>query len=51
MSDHIPRTAKKSTDNFGRPASMNSDFYIQTLFEPGSADTQHNIDFLAKTCK
>ena len=26
MSDHTPRTAKKSTDNFGRPASMNSDF-------------------------
>ena len=21
MSDHTPRTAKKSTDNFGRPAS------------------------------
>ena len=26
MSDHTPRTAKKSTDNFGRPASTNSDF-------------------------
>ena len=48
MSDHTPRTAKKSTDNFGRPASTNSDFYIRTLFEPGLADTQYNIDFLAK---
>ena len=51
MSDHTPRTAKKSTDNFGRPASTNSDFFIRTLFEPGLADTQYNIDFLAKTCK
>ena len=33
MSDHTPRTAKKSTDNFGRPASTNSDFYIRTLFD------------------
>ena len=48
MSDHTPRTAKKSTDNFGRPASTNSDFYIRTLFEPGLADTQYNIDFLQK---
>ena len=48
MSDHTPRTAKKSTDNFGRPASTNSDFYIRTLFEPGLADTQYNIDFLRK---
>ena len=48
MSDHTPRTAKKSTDNFGRAASTNSDFYIQTLFEPGLADTQYNIDSLRK---
>ena len=48
MSDHTPRTAKKSTDNFGRPASTNSDFYIRTLFEPGLVDTQYNIDFLRK---
>ena len=48
MSDHTPRTAKKSTDNFGRPASTNSDFYIRTLFEPGLVDTQYNIDFLQK---
>ena len=48
MSDHTPRTAKKSTDNFGRPASTNSDFFIRTLFEPGLADTQYNIDFLRK---
>ena len=48
MSDHTPRTAKKSTDNFGRPASTNSNFYIRTLFEPGLADTQYNIDFLRK---
>ena len=26
MSNHTPKTAKKSTDNFGRPASTNSDF-------------------------
>ena len=26
MSDHTPRIAKKSTDNFGRLASTNSDF-------------------------
>ena len=49
MSDHTPRTAKKSTDNFGRPASTNSDSYIWTLFEPGLADTQYNIDFLRKS--
>ena len=49
MSDHTPRTAKKSTDNFGRPASTNSDSYIRTLFEPGLADTQYNIDFLQKS--
>ena len=48
MSDHTPRTAKKSTDNFGKPASTNSDFYIRTLFEPGLVDTQYNIDFLQK---
>ena len=48
MSDHTPRTAKKSTDDFGRPASTNSDFYIRTLFEPALADTQYNIDFLRK---
>ena len=48
MSDHTPRTAKKSTDNIGRPASTNSDFYIRTLFEPGLVDTQYNIDSLRK---
>ena len=52
MSDHTPRTAKKSTDNFGRPASTNSDFCIWTLFEPGLMDTQYNVsNFFAKTCK
>ena len=42
MSDHTPR-ARKSTENFGRPASAYSDFYIQTLFQPGLADTQYNV--------
>ena len=51
MSDHTPRTAKKLTDNFGRPASTNSDSSYGLYFEPGLADTQYNIDFLAKTCK
>ena len=46
MSDHTPGTARKSTYNLGIPASANSDFYIWTLFEPGLADTQYNIDFL-----
>ena len=42
MSDHTSR-AKKSTENSGRPASTYSDFYIQTLFQPGLADTQYNV--------
>ena len=42
------KNKEKSTDNFGRPASTNSDFYIWTLFEPGLVDTQYNIDFLRK---
>ena len=46
MSDHTPRTARKSTYNFGIPASANSDFYIWTLFQPGLVDTQYNIDSL-----
>ena len=37
---------EKSTENFGRPASAYSDSYIWTLFQPGLADTQYNIDFL-----
>ena len=40
------KNKEKSTENFGRPASTYSDFYIQTLFQPGLADTQYNIDFL-----
>ena len=52
MSDHTPRTARKWTHNFGRPANANSDFYIQTLFEPGLVDTQYNVpNFFVKTCK
>ena len=42
MSDHTPG-ARKSTENFGRPASTYSDFYIWTLFQPGLADTQYNV--------
>ena len=40
------KNKEKSTYNFGIPASANSDFYIQTLFQPGLVDTQYNIDFL-----
>ena len=50
MSDHTPR-AKKSTENFGRPASTYSDFYIWTLFQPGLADTQYNVLTFCETCK
>ena len=39
---HTPGT-RKSTKNSGRPASAYSDFYIQTLFQPGLADTQYNV--------
>ena len=42
--------SKKSTENFGRPASAYSDFYIWTLFQPGLADTQYNVG-LFETCK
>ena len=37
------KNKEKSTENFGRPASTYSS--IQTLFQPGLADTQYNIDF------
>ena len=40
--------SKKSTENFGRPASTYSDFYIRTLFQPGLADTQYNVLTFAK---
>ena len=40
------KNKEKSTENFGRPASTYSD--IRTLFQPGLADTQYNIDFFAK---
>ena len=40
------KNKEKSTENFGRPASAYSDFYIRALFQPGLADTQYNIDFL-----
>ena len=43
--------SKKSTENFGRPASTYSDFYIRTLFQPGLADTQYNVLTLCETCK
>ena len=43
---HSKNKEKFSVENFGRPASTYSDFYIRTLFQPGLADTQYNIDFL-----
>ena len=39
---HTPGT-RKSTENFGSPASTYSDFYIWTLSQPGLADTQYNV--------
>ena len=42
------KNKEKSTENFGRPASTYSDFYMRTLFQPGLVDTQYNIDFLRK---
>ena len=45
---HSKNKEKFSVENFGKPASAYSDFYIQTLFQPGLADTQYNIDFFAK---
>ena len=42
---HTPGT-RKSTENFGRSASAYSDFYIQTLSQPGLADTQYNVGLL-----
>ena len=45
------KNKEKSTENFGRPASTYSDFYIQTLFQPGLADTQYNVMTFCETCK
>ena len=45
------KSKEKSTENFGRPASTYSDFYIRTLFQPGLADTQYNVLTFCKTCK
>ena len=45
------KNKEKSTENFGRPASAYSDFYIRTLFQPGLADTQYNVLTFCKTCK
>ena len=39
---HTPGT-RKSTRNFGKPASAYSDSYIQTLSRPGLVDTQYNV--------
>ena len=46
MSDHTPKTRKSQQTTLGDQPVQNSDFYIWTLFEPGLADTQYNIDFL-----
>ena len=45
------KSKEKSTENFGRPASTYSDFYIRTLFQPGLADTQYNVLTFCETCK
>ena len=45
------KSKEKSTENFGRPASTYSDFYIRTLSQPGLADTQYNVLTFCETCK
>ena len=45
---HTPGTRKSTCKNFGRPASAYSDFYIWTLSQPGSVDTQYNVLTLRK---
>ena len=45
------KSKEKSTENFGRPASTYSDFYMQTLSQPGIADTQYNVLTFCETCK
>ena len=45
------KNKEKSTENFGRPASAYSDFYIWTLSQPGLADTQYNVLTFCETCK
>ena len=45
------KNKEKSTENFGRPASTYSDFYIRTLFQPGLVDTQYNVLTFCETCK
>ena len=43
---HSKNNKKFSVENFGRPASTYSDFYIRAPFQPGLVDTQYNIDLL-----
>ena len=45
------KSKEKSMENFGRPASTYSDFYIWRLFQPGLADTRYNVLTFCKTCK
>ena len=45
------KSKEKSTENFGRPASTYSDFYIWTLSQPGLVDTQYNVLTLWENCK
>ena len=45
------KNKEKSTENFGRPASIYSDFYIRTLSQPGLVDTQYNVLTFCETCK
>ena len=45
------KSKEKSTENFGRPASTYSDFYIRTLSQPGLVDTQYNVLTFCETCK
>ena len=50
MSDHTPKQLRSQQTTLGdQPVRIVT--FIRTLFEPGLADTQYNIDFLAKTCK
>ena len=36
--------SRKSTKNFGRPASAYSDSYMQTLSQPGLVDDQYKVE-------
>ena len=46
MSDHTPRARKSQQRTLGDQPVHIVTFYIQTLFQPGLADTQYNVGLL-----